>query len=123
MALEIAAAQARANSGEDDETVVLHHGEIISLNKYTAIKKSGVCENCRLRPATLDWYGEGGALAFTHGFFERWCELCATEYQIEFAERQIRDCTERLPELRSKLLTLRQHERGSNVRDIISGRS
>ena len=45
----------------------------------------GLCENCHKRPATEDWTGEGGILAFVHGMYSRWCSVCVLRTQIKFA--------------------------------------
>lgn len=44
-----------------------------------------ICAKCGKRPGTLDWVGEGGALAYVHGMSVRWCELCATTEQLKYA--------------------------------------
>jgi hypothetical protein len=63
---------------------------------------TGKCVNCKERPATLDWVGDGGVLAYTHGMSVRWCEVCATRAQLEHAQA----AAQRIPELETKLRTL-----------------
>lgn len=55
-----------------------------------------------MRPATLIWTGDGGFLAFNHGMYEFWCEVCALEVQVAHA----RDAAARLPELEQRLAAL-----------------
>lgn len=54
------------------------------------------CANCKVNEGTLNW---GDALAFTHGFSQRWCEGCALDAQIAHAEER----AALLPELREQL--------------------
>ena len=61
------------------------------------------CEHCRKRPSTMQWIGEGGWLAQSHGFYEMWCDFCATEAQLEYAQRM----SANIPELEAKMATLR----------------
>lgn len=60
---------------------------------------SVICANCQKRLGTIDWVGEGGTLAFSHGFYVKWCEVCALEEQIKHAEERAAI----LPELRAQL--------------------
>lgn len=46
---------------------------------------SGPCVNCWVRPATIVWIGDGGALAYIHGGGQPWCERCALVAQISYA--------------------------------------
>lgn len=41
-----------------------------------------ICTNCKARPATTVWVGEGGALAFVHGGGMPWCRHCVLEAQL-----------------------------------------
>lgn len=59
----------------------------------------GLCQKCRERPATLDWVGDGGTLAWAHGMSSRWCEICALRAQVVHC----REAVERLPSLEAKL--------------------
>lgn len=43
------------------------------------------CANCKKRPGTVTW---GDALAMTHGFAVKWCEVCALEAQIVHAKER-----------------------------------
>jgi hypothetical protein len=61
-----------------------------------------LCQHCGCRPATLDWVGDGGALAYVHGMSQRWCDYCAIEAQLAYAIQQ----ASTVEVLRSKLLTL-----------------
>ena len=51
----------------------------------------------------MQWIGEGGWLAQSHGFYEMWCDFCATEAQLEYAQRM----SANIPELEAKMATLR----------------
>lgn len=44
-----------------------------------------VCPNCRKRPGTKPW---GDALAMTHGFEVRWCEVCVYSTQLKHAQER-----------------------------------
>ncbi len=66
----------------------------------------GLCKCCRKRKATIQWVGDGGVMAWAHGMAEGWCEICATEAQVEYA----RDAAQRLPELEARLAELREAE-------------
>lgn len=57
------------------------------------------CANCGKRPGTIQWVGEGGALALTHGWYAMWCEVCCLEAQIKYAE----DLTAKIPTLKEEL--------------------
>ena len=61
-----------------------------------------LCANCKIRPATLDWVGEGGTLAYVHGMSVRWCERCAVEAQLAYAEKLASE----IPVLRARLQVL-----------------
>lgn len=58
-----------------------------------------LCGNCQQRPATKIWTGDGGSLAYIHGFYSRWCEQCVLEAQLVYARQQ----AERIPELERQL--------------------
>jgi hypothetical protein len=58
-----------------------------------------VCANCNKRSGTVNWAGEGGALAAVHGLTVKWCKACVLEAQIDYAEK----AAERLPRLRAEL--------------------
>lgn len=47
-----------------------------------------MCANCQIRPGTVNWVGEMGMLAHTHGFGSMWCEVCTTRAQIVYAKKQ-----------------------------------
>lgn len=55
-----------------------------------------LCASCHKREGTLAW---GDALALTHGFAARWCEVCALTAQIAHAEER----AAALPGLRARL--------------------
>lgn len=61
-----------------------------------------ICRSCGQRPATLNWVGDGGTLAFAHGMYQRWCEHCALRAQIAFAEK----AEQSLPDLRGRLAVI-----------------
>lgn len=46
------------------------------------------CANCQEREAVVNWLGTGGPLAYIHGHYEIWCEVCVLEEQLKFAETQ-----------------------------------
>lgn len=46
-----------------------------------------LCVHCQTRPATLNWYGDGGALAVVHGPGLRWCQHCAVTEQLAYAKK------------------------------------
>lgn len=56
------------------------------------------CANCGKRPGTIAWVGNGGALAYSHGMYQMWCELCTVEADIEYVLKQV----ERLPGLQER---------------------
>lgn len=64
--------------------------------------RDGRCVKCLTRPSTGTWVGDGGVLAYTHGFGESWCDLCMAREQLAYAEKlaaQIPDIRARLAEL------------------------
>jgi len=63
-----------------------------------------LCQSCLQRPATMNWTGQGGTLAFVHGMFQRWCELCVVSAQVAYALK-IQDG---LPALKARLAELRE---------------
>jgi hypothetical protein len=65
-----------------------------------------LCQNCGKRPATENWVGEGGTLAYVHGHYQRWCERCCIEAQLDNA----RKAAERIPELEKRLEELKCKE-------------
>jgi len=58
-----------------------------------------ICQKCHKREATVQWVGDGGMLAFSHGMYEMWCDYCCTVAQLENAKRN----AARIPELERKL--------------------
>ena len=58
-----------------------------------------ICDNCHRRPGTVRW---GDMLAVTHGGGERWCEICATAAQLEYAKER----AAAIPELEAELVRL-----------------
>lgn len=69
-----------------------------------------VCENCGERNATMEWVGEGGALAWSHGWSSNWCELCCVREQLAYAVKQ----AERIPELEEELERLENEDSSSD---------
>jgi protein-arginine kinase activator protein McsA len=57
------------------------------------------CQHCNKREATINWVGGGSFLEYNHGFYERWCERCATKEQLKHAKKEMK----RLPKLIIKL--------------------
>ncbi len=62
---------------------------------------SDLCQNCKKHQASLDWVGDGGALALAHGFKVRWCECCAVKEQLKHA----RERAAAIPDLEEELRT------------------
>ena len=61
-----------------------------------------LCQNCKKRKATQNWVGKGGMLDFAHGMYQRWCNYCTTEAQLEYA----REIAKTIPELEKKMKKL-----------------
>jgi hypothetical protein len=61
-----------------------------------------LCEHCHVRPASIDWVGDGGVLDWAHGFSHRWCEHCAVEARLDFA----RQLAAEIPDLEAQLAKL-----------------
>jgi hypothetical protein len=62
------------------------------------------CQNCQKRPATMDWLGEGSVMDWAHGNYQRWCDLCAAEAQVEYAAKMaaaLPDLVKKRDELRA----------------------
>jgi hypothetical protein len=59
----------------------------------------GMCQNCKQNPATTNWTGEGGVIAFVHGAYQRWCDVCCVTAQLEHA----RAMAAQIPDLEAKL--------------------
>ncbi len=60
---------------------------------------TSLCQNCGQRPATENWTGDGGSLAFVHGFYQRWCKLCCVRKSLECAI----EVASRIPDLKKQL--------------------
>lgn len=72
--------------------------------------KRDVCRHCKKRPATMDWVGHGGYAAIGRaGWMTRWCDICALEAQITFAEERAAE----IPKMREELEKLRRKENGA----------
>lgn len=65
-------------------------------------KEGQPCGNCKTRPGTVQWVGDGGVMGLIHGMYDFWCEICCTEAQLKNA----RDSAARIPELEKKLKEL-----------------
>ena len=65
-----------------------------------------MCAKCGSRPGNIQWVGEGGYLAFSHGMYAMWCLVCATEAQLEYAQRQAAT----VPGLEAKLARVLDYE-------------
>lgn len=61
-----------------------------------------MCATCGKRPGTETWVGEGGALAFNHGFYQMRCKVCCVTDQLDYA----RKCAADIPELERELAAL-----------------
>lgn len=55
-----------------------------------AVPEGAICTNCKVRPATLRWVGDGGVMALTHGGSTVWCELCVVRAQADYAAEGVR---------------------------------
>lgn len=65
-----------------------------------------ICQHCHRRKATTTWVGDGGTLAWAHGFSEQWCEICCVEAQITHAKKIVGG----LEKLEKKLVKLKKGE-------------
>jgi hypothetical protein len=65
-----------------------------------------ICQHCHKRRSTTEWVGDGGSLAYVHGFAKRWCDVCALEAQLDYA----RQAAERIPDLEARLAKVRADE-------------
>ena len=61
------------------------------------------CENCGKREATHDWLGHGSALDWSHGNYQKWCEVCVLKAQIEYNEEQLEHIPKFLEESKKRL--------------------
>ena len=61
------------------------------------------CQHCKQREATVKWVGEGGTIAFVHGCYENWCEVCALEAQLAHAKERAAE----IPEMERQLAELK----------------
>jgi hypothetical protein len=66
------------------------------------VSDEALCANCGKNPGTLDWVGDGGVLALTHGWVAKWCEPCCLKVQIKHAEERAAE----LPKMRARLAEL-----------------
>ena len=66
----------------------------------------GLCRSCRRREATVNWVGDGGVMAYVHGAYQRWCNVCAVRAQIAHAE----EAAASLPALRAELAAAEAEE-------------
>lgn len=62
-----------------------------------------ICQNCNKRPATTNWVGEGGTMAYVHGMYQRWCDYCATKEQLKYCKKMARA----IPRLEKKFKKLK----------------
>lgn len=70
------------------------------LSMFAGLNASNdICQNCHIRQATVNWLGEGSTLDFVHGMFQRWCNICSLEAQLEYARKS----AARIPELEKEL--------------------
>jgi hypothetical protein len=61
--------------------------------------EGGSCQKCHKHKATNRWIGDGGMLAYSHGFWEWWCECCVIKAQLKYAE----EAAAKLKDLKAKL--------------------
>lgn len=64
------------------------------------------CDNCKVRPATQWWCGDGGIMGFIHGARWPWCMICITEEQLKHARERAAE----IPALEDKLQKLMDAE-------------
>lgn len=64
-----------------------------------SVKPETLCPKCEQRPGTEIWVGEGGTLAYVHGFHAYWCKPCVVTEQLAYARKS----AARIPELESEL--------------------
>jgi len=63
------------------------------------------CANCGKRWGTVTWTGDAASiLAFTHGMWAQWCEICALEAQLEHAKER----AAKIPEIEKRLAELKE---------------
>lgn len=77
--------------------------QVFRAQEFLPVKHDGQCENCKQRQGSINWVGEGGALAYSHGMSSWWCEFCATEAQLAHAKKVAAD----IPDLERRLNELR----------------
>ena len=65
-----------------------------------------LCQNCGKRQGTENWVGDGGMLAFTHGFSQCWCKICCLEEQLKHA----REVVARIAGMETELAALKEKE-------------
>lgn len=83
------------------------HGQWPEQGNSTTSKLGDLCQKCRKRPSTTQWVGDGGALAYTHGFYELWCDVCVLTEQLKHARATAR----RIPVLERKLAAAKKGKR------------
>ncbi|MDE2104780.1 MAG: hypothetical protein KGL39_46515 [Patescibacteria group bacterium] len=69
-----------------------------------------LCQHCGKREATQNFTTDG--TAFSHGWMQRWCDICVLEVQVKHARERARA----LPELARELKRLRQCEYRANTK-------
>lgn len=80
--------------------------KISGTTTTTLPKPTGTCQKCHKRPATAFWTGDEGTIAFIHGFYQMWCEICCVEEQLKVARKS----AERIPEMEKHLADLKAKE-------------
>ena len=66
-----------------------------------------MCKNCGKHKGTIKWLGTGGVMEFTHGMYEIWCRCCVLKAQLDYAKKESRRLTKRIPVLERKLKRVR----------------
>jgi hypothetical protein len=85
-----------ANSIHDDAMQNI----IQDMEEQRRRQEAGLCNNCGLHKATIDWAGDHGPMAITHRYLlQRWCDHCTLTVQLERARKR----AEEIPELERKL--------------------
>jgi len=85
----------------------LTYGDGIAVSATTVSSTAEAptsCQNCGQRPGEVDWVGDGGAIAWAHGFTQRWCRLCCVRAQLEYAYKVV----DTIPALEKELQQLEE---------------
>lgn len=81
------------------EAKPFHFDHVNQVVRGPDAKIGDPCAKCGERPSTMVWADDGGALAYSHGFYTFWCDVCALTAQLEHAKER----AALIPELERKL--------------------